>query len=81
MAKDSLEDWQEPYSEGNKMADMFVVFLIFVLIVALLLMYLMHLRIKQLDKELRDLRSRMALTDDELNRLAHDIDDFKRLKI
>ncbi|MDF1531761.1 MAG: hypothetical protein SCH39_10060 [Methanosarcinales archaeon] len=41
----------------------------------------MNVRIKQLERELKDVRSRMALTDDELTRLAHDIEDFKRLKI
>jgi predicted Holliday junction resolvase-like endonuclease len=55
--------------------------LLLVLIIAFFLMYLMNIRIKQLDNELKSVRSRMALTDDELTRLAHDIDDFKRLKI
>ena len=55
--------------------------LLIVLIIAFFLLYLMNVRIKQLENELRKVRSRMALTDDELTRLAHDIEDFKRLKI
>ena len=57
------------------------IILVIVLIVAFFLLYLMNVRIKQLERELRDVRSRMALTVDELTRLAHDIEDFKRLKI
>ncbi|NOR18012.1 hypothetical protein GQ543_09965 [candidate division WOR-3 bacterium] len=55
--------------------------LLIVLVIAFLLLYLMNVRIKQLEMELRRVRSRMALTDDELTRLAHDIEDFKKLKI
>ncbi|MCK4928720.1 MAG: hypothetical protein KAR76_03195 [Methanosarcinales archaeon] len=57
------------------------IILVIVLIVAFFLLYLMNVRIKQLERELKDVRNRMALTDDELTRLAQDIDDFKRLKI
>ena len=55
--------------------------LLIVLVIAFFLLYLMNVRIKQLEMELRRVRSRMALTDDELTRLAHDIEDFKKLKI
>jgi Na+-transporting methylmalonyl-CoA/oxaloacetate decarboxylase gamma subunit len=55
--------------------------LLLFLIIAVFLMYLMNVRIKQLEDELDTVRSRMALTDDELTRLAHYIEDFKRLKI
>lgn len=61
--------------------DYLKIFLIIILIIAFFLMYLMNVRIKQLERELREVKSRMALTDDELTRLAHDIEDFKRLKI
>lgn len=57
------------------------IILVIILIVAFFLLYLMNIRIKQLERELKDVRNRMALTDDELTRLAHDIEDFKRLKI
>ncbi len=55
--------------------------LLLILIIAFFLVYIMNIRIKQLDNELTTVRSRMAMTDDELTRLAHDIEDFKRLKI
>ncbi len=55
--------------------------LLLILTIAFFLVYMMNIRIKQLENELTTVRSRMALTDDELTRLAHDIEDFKRLKI
>ncbi|NOR59197.1 MAG: hypothetical protein GQ469_00980 [Methanosarcinales archaeon] len=55
--------------------------LLLILTIAFFLVYMMNIRIKQLENELTIVRSRMALTDDELIRLAHDIEDFKRLKI
>ena len=55
--------------------------LLLILTIAFFLVYIMNIRIKQLENELTTVRSRMALTDDELTRLAHDIEDFKRLKI
>jgi predicted Holliday junction resolvase-like endonuclease len=63
------------------MVDFVVISLTIVLIIALIMLYLMNVRIKQLEKELRNMRNRMALTDEELTRLAHDIEDFKRLEI
>ena len=80
MRRVSWEDWQGSYSEANEMGVLTGVLLL-ILIIAFFLMYLMNVRIKQLETELRVVRSRMALTDDELTRLAHDIEDFKRLKI
>jgi hypothetical protein len=41
----------------------------------------MHLRIRQLSTELFNMKNRMELTDDELDRLVKDIEDFKQLKI
>jgi len=55
--------------------------LLLILTIAFFLVYMMNIRIKQLENELRTVRSRMALTDDELTRLTRDIEDFKRLKI
>jgi len=55
--------------------------LLLILTIAFFLVYMMNIRIKQLENELTIVRSKMALTDDELTRLAHDIEDFKRLKI
>jgi hypothetical protein len=55
--------------------------LLLILTIAFFLVYMMNIRIKQLENELTTVRSRMALTDDELTRLTRDIEDFKRLKI
>ena len=63
------------------MVELITIILIVILVLAFFFMYLMNVRIQQLDRELKEVRSRMSLTDDELTRLAHDIEDFKRLKI
>jgi hypothetical protein len=55
--------------------------LLLILTIAFFLVYMMNIRIKQLENKLTTVRSRMALTDDELTRLTRDIEDFKRLKI
>ncbi|MDY6864774.1 MAG: hypothetical protein SVY15_02205 [Halobacteriota archaeon] len=51
------------------------------ILVCLFLIYLMHIRIRQLSTELSNMKNRMELTDDELDRLVKDIEDFKELKI
>lgn len=74
-----MEDWQEFYSEVNNML-IATICLIIVLIVTVILMYLMDVRIKQLEHELSKIKDQVALADDELTRLSHDIIDFKKLK-
>jgi uncharacterized OsmC-like protein len=44
------------------------------------IMYVMYARIKQLVAELRLLKSRVEVTDEELAKLADDIGEFKKLK-
>jgi cell division protein FtsL len=63
------------------MLEFITIVLIVILMFAFFFMYLMNVRIQQQDRELKEVRSRISLTDDELTRLAHDIEDFKRLKI
>jgi cell division protein FtsL len=63
------------------MVEFITIVLFVILMFAFFLMYLMNVRIQQQDRELKEVRSRMSLTDDELTRLARDIEDFKRLKI
>jgi hypothetical protein len=41
----------------------------------------MYVRMKQLETELYDLKSRISITDEELNRLSKDIEDFKKINI
>ena len=55
--------------------------LIVILIIAFFFIYLMNVRIQQLKNELDDLKSRASITDDELNRLSKDIEDFKKINI
>jgi cytochrome c biogenesis protein ResB len=44
------------------------------------IMYVMYARIKQLVAELRTLKSRVEINDEELGKLADDIEEFKKLK-
>jgi len=55
--------------------------LIALLLVSFFIMFLMNVRIKQLRKELNDLRDRVTITGEELFRLSQDIEDFKKIKI
>lgn len=41
----------------------------------------MNVRIKQLKCELDDLKNRVTITDEELNRLSKDIEDFKKINL
>ena len=60
--------------------DLLTSVLIVILIIAFIFIYLMNVRIKQLKYELDDLKSRVTITDEELNRLSKDIEDFKKIK-
>jgi hypothetical protein len=44
------------------------------------IMYIMYARIKQLVTELRVIKSRVEVTDEELTKLGDDIREFKKLK-
>ena len=50
------------------------------IILCFIIMYVMYARIKQLTAELRVLKNRVEITDEELGRLAYDIEEFKKLK-
>jgi len=62
-------------------ADTLTVILSVLLLISFVMMFLMQIRIKQLRKELDDLRDRVTITGEELVRLASDIEDFKKIKI
>ncbi|CAG0990587.1 MAG: hypothetical protein OIN86_11560 [Candidatus Methanoperedens sp.] len=55
--------------------------LIVIISLPLIFINLMFVRIKQLEKELKELNSRISITDEELIRLTKDIEDFKKLNI
>ncbi len=68
------------FSEVNKM-DITTVVLSVVLVVSFIMIFLMQIRIKQLRKELDELRDRVIITGEELIRLSNDIEDFKKINI
>jgi len=55
--------------------------LLIVLIVSVIMLYLMNIRLKQVRRELNELRERVSFTNEELTRLSNDIDDFKKINI
>ncbi|MCZ7401997.1 MAG: hypothetical protein O8C61_07225 [Candidatus Methanoperedens sp.] len=55
--------------------------LIVILIIAFFFINLMNVRIKQLNYDIDDLKSRVTITDEELTRLSKDIEDFKKIDI
>ena len=61
--------------------DLITAVLSVVLFISFILMFLMQIRIKQLRKELDELRDRVIITGEELIRLSNDIEDFKKINI
>lgn len=61
--------------------DTTTVVLSIVLVLSFIMMFLMQIRIKQLRKELDELRDRVIITGEELIRLSNDIEDFKKINI
>jgi len=62
-------------------ASMITNILLIVLIVSVIMLYLMNIRLKQVRRELNELRERVSFTNEELTRLSNDIDDFKKINI
>lgn len=57
------------------------IILIVILFFAFIFIYLMSVRMRQLENELREVKSRISITDEELTRLSKDIEDFKKINI
>ncbi|MCX9081869.1 MAG: hypothetical protein OIN83_06695 [Candidatus Methanoperedens sp.] len=55
--------------------------LLAIIFFAFIFIYLMYVRMKQLESELHELKSRISITDEELTRLSKDIEDFKKINI
>lgn len=55
--------------------------LLAIIFFAFIFIYLMYVRMKQLESELNELKSRISITDEELTRLSKDIEDFKKINI
>ncbi len=60
--------------------ELIIAMLITGLLACFLIIYIMYARIRQLVAELRVLKSRVEVTDEELTKLADDIEEFKKLK-
>ncbi len=61
--------------------DIILIFLIILLLISLFMIYLMYVRIRQLEKEVLDLKDHRTITDEELERLATDLEEFKMIKL
>lgn len=55
--------------------------IILILGVSLFTIWIMYVRIKQLTSELMSIKNRVEVTDEELDKLARDIEEFKKLRI
>jgi len=49
--------------------------------IALFIIVIFYVRIRQLTRDLNDLRRKMEVTDEELYRLSEDIKEFRNLKL
>ncbi|MFQ6088885.1 MAG: hypothetical protein ACE5K0_08300 [Candidatus Methanofastidiosia archaeon] len=50
-------------------------------LIAILVILILIIRVRQLTKDLNELRRRMEVTDEELYKLAEDIKEFRNLKL
>ncbi|MEM2924990.1 MAG: hypothetical protein QXJ68_04800 [Methanocellales archaeon] len=57
------------------------IFIILLLCASLFTIWIMYVRIKQLTFELNSIKNRVEVTDEELDKLARDIEEFKKLRI
>jgi sensor domain CHASE-containing protein len=55
--------------------------IILILAVSLFTIWIMYVRIRQLTSELNAIKNRVEVTDEELDKLARDIEEFKKLRI
>ncbi|MBU7015234.1 MAG: hypothetical protein HXS52_10420 [Theionarchaea archaeon] len=62
-------------------AETLLIVLIMETLIALLIIAILYIRIKQLTKDLTDLKRKMEITDEELYKLAEDIKEFRNLKL
>lgn len=60
---------------------LFEIFVIFTLAISLFIIWIMYIRIRQLTSELHAIKNRVEVTDEELDKLAKDIEEFKKLRI
>lgn len=61
--------------------DTLQIFQTLLLLVSWFMIFLMYVRIRQLEGEVNNLGGRCIVTDEELKRLAKDIEEFKKINI
>jgi predicted Holliday junction resolvase-like endonuclease len=49
--------------------------------IALIVIVILYIRVRQLTKDLMELKRKMEITDEELYKLAEDIKEFRNLKL
>lgn len=59
----------------------FLILLIIETFAALIVIMILYIRVKQLTKDLTELKRKMEITDEELYKLAEDIKEFRNLKL
>ena len=50
-------------------------------LIALVIIVILYIRVRQLTKDLTELKRKMEITDEELYKLAEDIKEFRNLKL
>jgi cell division protein FtsL len=50
-------------------------------LIAMMIILILYIRVRQLTKDLVDLKRKMEITDEELYKLAEDIKEFRNLKL
>lgn len=50
-------------------------------LIALMIIVILYIRVRQLTKDLTELKRKMEITDEELYKLAEDIKEFRNLKL
>jgi hypothetical protein len=63
------------------LAEIMLIIFGIVILVLLFVVYVMYIRIRQLLKEFDQMESKMKITDSEIEALARNVEEIKRLKI
>lgn len=61
--------------------DTLLIIMIIETLIALLIIIILYIRVRQLTKDLTELKRKMEITDEELYKLAEDIKEFRNLKL
>lgn len=61
--------------------ELLLAFMMVETLIAALVIIILYIRVKQLTRDLLDLKRKMEVTDEELYKLAEDIKEFRNLKL